>query len=61
MVQETSSPHFVTLGMFIIDEFEYLDEEGRNIRTHNQLFEPQVSCPPPFFFFASCPHSESDS
>ena len=22
-------PHFVTLGMFIIDEFSYLDDEGQ--------------------------------
>ena len=24
----SAKPHFVTLGMFIIDEFSYLDEDG---------------------------------
>lgn len=31
--------HFVTLGLFIIDEFEYLDEQGNKTR---KTLEPQV-------------------
>ncbi|KAL0949572.1 hypothetical protein HGRIS_009621 [Hohenbuehelia grisea] len=29
MVQTSSGPHFVTLGMFIVDEFAFADEDGR--------------------------------
>jgi hypothetical protein len=25
----TQRPHFVTLGMFIVDEFSYVDEHGQ--------------------------------
>lgn len=33
------SRHFVTLGMFIIDQFEFLDEEGRET---GKTLDPQV-------------------
>ena len=32
-------PHFVSLGMFIVDEFEFLDEEGNKTE---KCIEPQV-------------------
>ena len=32
-------PHFVTLGMFIVDEFSYLNEDGR---PDDRVSEPQA-------------------
>lgn len=39
MAATSVSRHFVTLGMFIIDQFEFLDEEGKEtVKT----LDPQV-------------------
>ena len=45
MQKQCSPPHLVTLGMFIIDEFEYLDERGRKVSASPLDLQPQVSSP----------------
>lgn len=40
MDSATKPPHFVTLGMFIIDEFYFLDEEGKPT---GKILPPQES------------------
>lgn len=40
----TQSPSFVTLGMFIIDEFSFLDKEGLPTGRSIAPQESQASC-----------------
>lgn len=35
-------PHFATLGMFIIDEFSYTDQDGNPLANPPKSLEPQI-------------------